>query len=167
MPRRFDVDRYLRDYHTLTPSQREAVIRLVVRDAKEERAETLRRAGRVLAVWSWRGAGRGLNGIRQIGGAARRLTLAGWRRYQLRRRRRLAAIRLHGMDDRMLKDIGLNRGDIDYVVSGTVDPTRIARTPRAQQRRGRDPLAALRPKPGKQPAQRADLPLVLRNSCAG
>ena len=33
-------------------------------------------------------------------------------------RRRSAAAQLHALDDRMLKDIGLNRGDIEQAVHG-------------------------------------------------
>jgi uncharacterized protein YjiS (DUF1127 family) len=37
-------------------------------------------------------------------------------------RRRAAAARLHALDDRMLKDIGLYRGDIETAVRGTEPP---------------------------------------------
>jgi uncharacterized protein YjiS (DUF1127 family) len=38
-------------------------------------------------------------------------------------RRRAAAARLHALDDRMLKDIGLNRGDIEQAVRGPELPS--------------------------------------------
>jgi uncharacterized protein YjiS (DUF1127 family) len=37
-------------------------------------------------------------------------------------RRRAAVARLHALDDRMLKDIGLYRGDIETAVRGTERP---------------------------------------------
>ena len=37
-------------------------------------------------------------------------------------RRRAAAARLHALDDRMLKDIGLYRGDIETAVRGSEQP---------------------------------------------
>jgi uncharacterized protein YjiS (DUF1127 family) len=47
-----------------------------------------------------------------------------WRRYHRRRSNRRAAAWLHTMDDRMLKDIGLSRGEIDFVLRRLDDPTR-------------------------------------------
>jgi uncharacterized protein YjiS (DUF1127 family) len=156
MPQKFDIDRYLREFHTLTPAQRNAAVRVVMREAKQVRAQAFRDLFRGFGRWSWSAMVWGSGGVRRLGAAA-------WRRYSERRRRRLAAARLYAMDDRMLKDIGLRRGEIDFVVSGAQDPTRIPRSPNV----ARDPLAAFRPKPGKQPVQRAEAPLVLRNSCAG
>ena len=152
MPRTFDFDRHLREFHKLTPAQRDIVVRRVIREAKAARAQALRDAFRAV--------------VRRIGAFAVAFG-ALWRRYQRRRGERIAAARLYAMDDHMLKDIGIRRGEIEFAVSGREDPTRLPRHGK------RDPLAALRPRPGPQarpqirrPAQ-ADLPLVLRNSCAG
>src|SRR5262249_50048883 len=78
-----------------------------------------------------------------------------WRAY-LRGRERNAAVReLHGLDDRTLKDIGINRSEIEWVVDGE-DATRLRdATIKANRSRRRDPTAgagtASRPQPsGKQ-----------------
>src|SRR5262249_51222918 len=74
-----------------------------------------------------------------------------WRAY-LRRRERNAAVReLHGLDDRMLKDIGINRSEIEWVVDGE-DATRLRdATIKANRSRRGDPTAgagtASRPQP--------------------
>jgi uncharacterized protein YjiS (DUF1127 family) len=75
---------------------------------------------------------------------------AAWRRHRDRRARRLAAAQLYAMDDRALRDIGLRRGEIEFAVSGALDPTR---RPRAGNR-VRGCVEALRPKQGPQPTQR-------------
>lgn len=43
------------------------------------------------------------------------------------RRRRAAIRQLHALDDRMLKDIGLSRGDIPYLVNQMLSAERVAR----------------------------------------
>ena len=42
-----------------------------------------------------------------------------WHALLRRRRRRQAAVRLRSLDDRMLKDIGIARSEIDSIVRGT------------------------------------------------
>jgi uncharacterized protein YjiS (DUF1127 family) len=154
MPRTFDFDRDLQDFHELTPAQRDVIVRQVTREAKAARAQAMREVfqavGRRIRALAWASA-------------------APWNRYQRRRGERIAAAQLYEMDDYMLKDIGIRRGEIEFAVSGREDPTRLPRS----GKRKRDPLAALRLQPGPQdrpqvgrPAQ-AGLPLVLRNSCAG
>jgi hypothetical protein len=54
------------------------------------------------------------------------------------------------MDDRALRDIGLRRGEIEFAVSGALDPTR---RPRPGSRT-RDCVEVWRPKPGSQPTRR-------------
>jgi len=53
-------------------------------------------------------------------------TLSGWARTRIERRALRAVVRaLQGMDDRMLADIGMRRGEIHSVVyGGDGDPTR-------------------------------------------
>ena len=41
-----------------------------------------------------------------------------WAWYEARRARRVASAELRGLDDRMLKDIGITRGDIESAVAG-------------------------------------------------
>jgi len=163
MPQRFDFDQYLRHYHTLTPLERDAVVRQVLRDAKADRAEAIRilfRGGRALA-------GRSLvllaRGLRRAAVAAGAVTVAVWRRYNRARRRRATAMQLYAMDDRELKDIGLRRGDIRYVLSGRCDPTR---RPRSARRVPEAPGPRDHSGPSLQPPQRPGAPLLLRNECA-
>ena len=164
MPYKLDFDRYLRDYHTLTPGQRDAVVRLVVREAKQARAAAIHRLLRSLGGQSWKAVVRGLGTLRRVSAAARGLTAVGWRRYDRRRRLRATAAQLYAMDDRALKDIGLRRGEIDFALSGQNDPTRRPRSSREVcDRIG----VASQSAPNRQPDQRAGLPLVLRNACAG
>jgi uncharacterized protein YjiS (DUF1127 family) len=56
----------------------------------------------------------------------RATTLSGWARTRIERRALRAAVRtLQGMDDRMLADIGMRRGEIHSLVyGGDSDPTR-------------------------------------------
>jgi len=164
MPRKFDFDRYLREYHTLTPGERDAVVRRVIREAKADRADAMRELLHAFRNRSWKAVARGLDRMRPIGAAARRLVTAAWRRYQQRRRLRTTAAQLYAMDDRELKDIGLRRGDIEFVLSGINDPTRRPRTARPV----RDPLAGIDySSPSLEPVQRVGGPLLLRNECAG
>jgi uncharacterized protein YjiS (DUF1127 family) len=163
MPHTFDFDRYLREFPMATPMQRDAMIRAAICSAKAARGEAIRQALVTLGRWFRAGAVWSFNAIRPTGVAAGRLLASGWRRYQDRRRRRLAAMRLHAMDDRMLKDIGLRRGEIDFVLSGVEDPTRIPRPAPAS----RDRIATLRPRPHGIDAQRADALVLARNACAG
>jgi uncharacterized protein YjiS (DUF1127 family) len=166
MPHKFDFDRYLRDFHSLTPGQRDAVVRRVVREAKAERAAVMRDFFRLLGSRTWAAGVRGYRSLRPAGAAALGLIGAGWRRYQRRRRRRIAAARLHAMDDRMLKDIGLRRGEIDFVLSGIEDPTRLPRPP--IRLAARPKLSVIASAGGSRPrAQRADALVSLRKACAG
>jgi uncharacterized protein YjiS (DUF1127 family) len=52
-------------------------------------------------------------------------TLGGWLRAYIERRTLRSTVRvLQGMDDRMLADIGMRRGEIHSIVYGGSDPTR-------------------------------------------
>jgi hypothetical protein len=163
MPRRINLDSYLQNYEALTPRQRDMVVQLVIRQAKADRAAANRALLRAARRRSWALTQQGWRLLRRLGVPLRSLFDAGWHRHLTRRHRREAAARLYEMDDRMLKDIGLRRSEIEFALSGVEDPTRI---PRRASRRS-DPLEVLRPKPVKNPLQRAATPLLLRNSCAG
>src|SRR5215469_8785241 len=81
-----------------------------------------------------------------------------WWRAHLRRRERNAAVReLRALDDRELKDIGINRSEIEWVVDGE-DATRLRdATITANRSRRRDPTptagagTASRPQPSGKP----------------
>ena len=63
------------------------------------------------------------------------------RRRGLRRERNAAVRELHALDDRTLKDIGINRSEIEWVVDGQ-DATRLRdATIAANRSRRRDPTA--------------------------
>jgi uncharacterized protein YjiS (DUF1127 family) len=160
----FDFDRYLRDYQTLTAGQRDALVRRVLREAQTDRAEAMRGVFRALGRGAWKAVVWGFARLRPVWAAASRPAAAAWQSYDRRRRLRATAAQLYAMDERELKDIGLNRGDIAFVLSGIKDPTRRARTGRPAQ----DPRRCIdSAKPSRGPVQRAGAPLLLRNECAG
>jgi uncharacterized protein YjiS (DUF1127 family) len=131
-------------FNELTHDQWERRRQQIIRRADAARARALR--GLVDVV---------RRGLRTAAWAL--LVAAGsWWRAYLRRRERNAAVReLHGLDDRTLKDIGINRSEIEWVVDGE-DATRLRdATIKANRSRRRDATAgagtASRPQPsGKQ-----------------
>ena len=78
--------------------------------------------GDVISV-GWRGIRRGLSGI---AGLARRHLLEPLER---RGERRRAVAYLAALDDRLLADIGLRRGDIELAVDGRLADPRVTRRP--------------------------------------
>jgi uncharacterized protein YjiS (DUF1127 family) len=157
----FDFSQF--DFHAQTPERQRIVVRTVIRQAHADRAEEIAALARAgwqgisrIAAYAWR-AGRFLG---QTGGTVA-MTL--WRGYRERRQRRIAAAQLHAMDDRALRDIGLRRGEIEFVLSGATDPTR---RPRSAGRRFS--VASMDyASPSLQPAQRPDEFILARNGCAG
>jgi uncharacterized protein YjiS (DUF1127 family) len=131
-------------FNELTYDQWERRRQQIIRRAEATRARALR--GLLGAV---------LRGLRTAAWAA--LAAAGnWWRAYIRRRERNAAVRaLRAFDDRTLKDIGINRSEIEWVVDGQ-DATRLRdATIAANRSRRRDPTTgagtASRPQPsGKQ-----------------
>ena len=127
-------------FNELTHDQWERRRQQIVRRAQADRAQALR--GFVSAV---------LRGLRTAAWAAFAAAGNWWRAY-IRRRERNAAVReLHTLDDRTLKDIGINRSEIEWVVDGE-DATRLRdATIAANRSRRRDPTAgagtASRPQP--------------------
>ena len=120
---------------------------------ERRRQQIIRRAEAARALRGLVGAV--LRGLRTAAWAVFAAAGNRWRAY-LRRRERNAAVReLHGLDDRALKDIGINRSEIEWVVDGE-DATRLRdATIKANRSRRRDPTAgagtASRPQPsGKQ-----------------
>src|SRR5262245_32312306 len=102
------------EHRPLTPEQWDLLTRNAVRRAHEERVRMLR--GVFVAV----------------GAALRRAVMAvavaasgHWRAYTGWLARRAAIKELGGLDDRVLKDIGLHRSEIESAVYGP-DPTRLA-----------------------------------------
>ena len=127
-------------FNELTHDQWERRRQRIIRRAEAARARALR--GLVDAV---------LRGLRTAAWGVFAVAGNWWRAY-IRRRERNAAVReLHGLDDRTLKDIGINRSEIEWVVDGE-DATRLRdATITANRSRLRDPTAsagtASRPQP--------------------
>ena len=89
------------DYGALSPAQWIALKQQAVQRAHAERSQTMRRS--LAAV---------VTPLRWIGAA-----FAAWRKMRKRRRQIVMAIaELRGLDDLMLKDMGITRGDIVTVV---------------------------------------------------
>src|SRR5215831_3975669 len=77
------------------------------------------------------------------------------RAYALRRERNAAVWELRALDDRTLKDIGINRCEIDWVVDGRDDTRLKDATIAANRSRRRDPAAGTsmtsKPQPSGKP----------------
>ena len=123
----------------LTYEQWERRKQQIIRRAEVARAQALR--GLVGAV------------LRGLGTATRAVAATAgewWRAYAMRRERNAAVRELHALDDRTLKDIGINRSEIEWVVDGQ-DDTRLRDATITANRSRRDPTAstgtALRPQP--------------------
>jgi uncharacterized protein YjiS (DUF1127 family) len=127
-------------YNGLTPEEWEKARQRIIHRAEAGRARALRDL-----------AGAVLRPVQTLATAVAAAAGKWWRAY-LRRRERNAAVReLHALDDRTLKDIGINRSEIEWVVGGE-DATRLRdATIAANRSRRRDPTAgtgtALRPQP--------------------
>jgi uncharacterized protein YjiS (DUF1127 family) len=131
-------------FNELTHEQWERRKQQIIRRAEVARTQALR--GLVGAV---------LGGLGTAAWAVAATAGKWWRAYALRRERNAAVRELHALDDRTLKDIGITRGEIEWVVDGE-DATRLRdATIAANRSRRRDPTAGtsttLRPDPsGKQ-----------------
>jgi len=133
-------------FNELTHDQWERRRQQIIRRAEAARVRALR--GLVDAV---------LHGLRTAARAAFAAAGNCWRAY-IRRRERSAAVReLRALDDRTLKDIGINRSEIEWVVDGE-DATRLRdATITANRSRRRDPTptagagTASRPQPSGKP----------------
>ena len=133
-------------FNELTHDQWERRRQRIIRRAEAARARALR--GLVSAV---------LRGLGTAAGAVAATAGKWWRAYALRRERNAAVRELHGLDDRTLKDIGINRSEIEWVVDGE-DATRLRdATITANRSRRRDPTptagagTASRPQPSGKP----------------
>ena len=135
---------FVHDENVFPPEEWDKARARILRRAEAARARALRELAAAL-----------LRPLRTTAWAAAAAAGNWWRAY-IRRRERNAAVReLHGLDDRTLKDIGINRSEIEWVVDGE-DATRLRdATIKANRSRRRDPTAgagtASRPQPsGKQ-----------------
>jgi uncharacterized protein YjiS (DUF1127 family) len=93
-----------------------------------------------------------LRGLRTAAWAVAATAGKWWRAYALRRERNAAVRELYALDDRTLKDIGINRSEIEWVVGGE-DATRLRdATIAANRPRRRDPTASPSMTPRPQPS---------------
>jgi uncharacterized protein YjiS (DUF1127 family) len=128
----------------LTYEQWERRKQQIIRRAEAARARALRRL--VSAV---------LRGLGTAAGAVAATAGKWWRAYALRRERNAAVRELRALDDRTLKDIGINRCEIDWVVDGRDDTRLKDATIAANRSRRRDPAAGTgmtsKPQPSGKP----------------
>jgi len=132
-------------YNGLAPGEWDKARARIIRRAEAARAQALRDlAGVVLrplrvAVWA-------------VAATAGRW----WRAYALRRERNAAVRELRALDDRTLKDIGVNRCEIEWVVDGQDDTRSRDATIAANRSRRRDPAAGTgvtsKPQPSGKPS---------------
>lgn len=146
------------DYRKLSPEQWEHFKRRVIRNARHAQARALR--GLFAEISSFlRDAAAGGWGIIPVSGNWLAAGAGkGWSAYAAWRERRRAVRELSALDDRTLKDIGINRSEIDSVIYGGGSAPTSERTiaPVACHRPQARPSVSSRPKqPIKQPIKQA------------
>jgi uncharacterized protein YjiS (DUF1127 family) len=144
--RNFDFARF--DYWSLSPQQRDALVQRIIREAHAEQARAVRAALRTLVVWLWKLTIAAGTVVARLG-----------RAYADQRRYGQQMAELNGLSDHELKDIGLRRSEIYWVVRHgrefpaarapdqrprIIRPERVATTARPPEpkRRGKDTPAA-------------------------
>ena len=127
-------------YNGLTPDEWDRARQRIIGRAQAARARALRDL-----------AGAVLRPVATLAAAVAATAGKWWRAYALRRERNAAVRELRALDDRMLKDIGINRSEIEWVVDGQDDTRLRDATIAANRSCRRDPAAgtgtALRPQP--------------------
>jgi uncharacterized protein YjiS (DUF1127 family) len=104
------------EHRPLTPEQLDELKRSAGRAAREHRARLVRGLGSA-ALASLRSTARGAGSIiRALGHRAVAAARAGWSAYAAWRERRAAINELAALDDRTLRDLGLTRSEIEFVV---------------------------------------------------
>jgi len=117
-------------YNGLTPDEWVKARQRIIRRAEAARARALRDL-----------AGAVLRPVQTLATAVAAVAGKWWRAY-IRRRERNAAVReLHALDDRTLKDIGINRSEIESVGDRRDDTRLRDATIAANRSRRRDPTA--------------------------
>jgi uncharacterized protein YjiS (DUF1127 family) len=132
-------------YNGLAPGEWDKARTRIIRRAKAARAQALRDLAGIV--------------LRPLRIAARAVAATAgkwWRAYALRRERNAAMRELHALDDRELKDIGINRSEIWWVVSCQDDTRLRDATIAANRSRWRDPAAGTgmtsKPQPSGKPS---------------
>jgi uncharacterized protein YjiS (DUF1127 family) len=104
------------EHRPLIPEQLDQLKRAAGRAAREHRARMLRGLGiaALAPLWS---AARGARAItRALGHRAAAVASERWHAYEAWRERRAAVKELAALDDRTLRDLGLTRSEIEFVV---------------------------------------------------
>jgi uncharacterized protein YjiS (DUF1127 family) len=132
-------------YNRLTPEEWERARQRIIRRAEAARAQALRDL-----------TGAVLRPLRAAAGAVAAAAGSWWHAYALRRERNAAVRELHALDDRTLKDIGVNRCEIEWVVDGRDDTRLRDATIAANRSRRRNPAAGTgmtsKPQPSGKPS---------------
>jgi uncharacterized protein YjiS (DUF1127 family) len=131
-PKREDII----DCRGLTPDEWVRARQQILRRAQAARARALREFGAAL-LHPWQAALASAAGV-----AAAALAMAGkaWRAYARWCERRAAVRELHALDDRTLRDIGISRSEIEWVVSSQ-EASRLRAATKAVSRRQHWPRA--------------------------
>jgi len=149
------------DYNGLTSQEWERAKQRIIHRAEAARAQALRAiAGAVLRLLQAAASG-AVATIRTAATAVAGTAGKWWRAYALRRERNAAVRELRALDDRTLKDIGINRSEIEWVVEGRDDTRSRDATIAANRSRRRDSAAgtSMTPRP-----QRSAKPLIRKSA---
>ena len=132
-------------YNGLAPGEWDKARARIIRRAESARAQALRDLAGVV-----------LRPLRSAAWAVAATAGSWWRAYALRRERNAAVRELRALDDRTLKDIGVNRCEIEWVVDGHDDTRLKDATIAANRSRRRDPAAGTgmtsKPQPSGKPS---------------
>jgi uncharacterized protein YjiS (DUF1127 family) len=104
------------EYKGLTPDQRQRVMQPVIRHAQAARAQAPHDLGGASLRTLQTAASGGAAVIRALAKAAIAAAGEWWRAHTIRRARIAAVRELHALDDRTLRDIGVSRSEIEWVV---------------------------------------------------
>lgn len=106
------------DFKNLSSEQWEGTRRQIIASAQAARAQVWRDLFAAVLYGLYTAAGSAAALIRALAGAVIAAGGKWWRAYALWRERKAAARELHALDDRTLKDIGVSRSEIEWVVRG-------------------------------------------------
>jgi uncharacterized protein YjiS (DUF1127 family) len=132
-------------YNGLAPGEWDKARARIIRRAEAARAQALRDLAGVV-----------LRPLRIAAWAVAATAGKWWHAYALRRERNAAVRELRALDDRALKDIGINRCEIEWVVDRHDDTRLRDATIAANRSRRRDPAAGTgmtsKPQPSSKPS---------------
>jgi uncharacterized protein YjiS (DUF1127 family) len=126
------------DYNGLTPDEWQRARQQILSRAQAARARALRElGGALLRPWQVVFASAAAHAAELTAVA---LATAGkwWRAYARWRERRAAVRELHALDDRMLRDLGISRSEIEWVV-WSQEASRVRAASKATSRRQHGP----------------------------